>query len=103
MAHYRRLNFSSRALGWRGWVGLVLVVAVALAVIGALILLSLGIAVVLLPIVAVAILIGRWRLRGLVRSGVASPDDRPEKRPSPPVIEGEYRVIEVERPRPRQT
>jgi len=63
MAQYR-LQFSN--FGWRARVGLIVATAVGLAAAIALIVLSLGLALVLLPVVAVGLDIGRWRLNKMM-------------------------------------
>ena len=82
---FRFRQFQIARLGWRGYLG----IAIALAVGIALIVLSIGVALVLLPIVAVALLIGRWRL-GKLQAEAAG------VRPAEPgrIIEVEYSVIE---------
>jgi membrane protein implicated in regulation of membrane protease activity len=77
-------RFNISRLGWRGYVGLALAIAVGLA----LLVLSFGIALILLPIVAVALLIGRWRL-GKMRAETPPRPDAPGR-----IIEVEYSVIE---------
>ena len=59
-----RLNF--QRLGWRGQLGVVLTLALGLAVAVALLVLFAGLLVIVLPVAAVAVLIGRWRLRKMM-------------------------------------
>jgi hypothetical protein len=71
-------------LGWRG----IFAVAAALAVGAGLLLLSLGVAIFLLPIVAAALAFGRWRLGKLQPEAAAAPGG-PGR-----IIEVDYSVIE---------
>jgi len=71
-------------LGWRG----IFAVAAALAVGAGLVLLSLGVAIFLLPIVAAALVFGRWRLGKLQAEAGAAPAG-PGR-----IIEVDYSVIE---------
>ena len=75
-------------LGWRGRIGLVVVTAIGLAAAIALIILAAGIAIVLIPIVAAAFVIGRWRLKRMT-------DEAARQRPSGQrTIEIDYTVID---------
>jgi hypothetical protein len=76
-------------LGWRG----LFAVAAALAVGAAFVVLSLGLAILLLPIVAGALLLGRWRIGKLqAEAGGTAPPAGPGR-----IIEGDYSVIEDSR------
>lgn len=81
-------QYRTGAFGWRGILG----IAAALAAGIALVILSLGLAIVLVPIVALAILIGRWRLKRSLGATPAGP--APGQEPSARIIEAEYSVIE---------
>jgi galactitol-specific phosphotransferase system IIC component len=70
-------------LGWRGRIGLVVATAIGLAAAIALVVLSLGLALVLLPVVSVAFVIGRWPLKKLM-------DEAAQQRP------GDQRTIEID-------
>jgi hypothetical protein len=72
-------------LGWRG----IFAVAAALAVGAGLVLLSLGVAIFLLPIVAAALVFGRWRLGRLQAEAGAATPGGPGR-----IIEADYSVIE---------
>lgn len=87
---YRQIQFASGG-GWRGTLSLILGAALGLGIIGALVLLALGVAIVLLPVVAVGALVGWWRWRRIVAS--ASEAQTRATDPSGRVIEVDYRVI----------
>lgn len=82
---YTFRQFRMPSLGWRGILGLTLAIAAGIA----LIVLSLGLAIILIPVVALAVLIGRWRLNKVLR-------DQPpgDGRKPPRIIEAEYTVID---------
>jgi membrane protein implicated in regulation of membrane protease activity len=82
---FRQIRMPS--LGWRGLIGLTLAIAAGLA----LIVLSLGLAIVLIPVVALAVLIGRWRMNKILREQPQQPNDG--RKPAQ-IIEAEYTVIE---------
>lgn len=90
---YQQIEF--RQVGWRGTLGLILATALGLAIVATVIVLSLGIAILLLPVVAVVALIGWFRWRKIVaaaRDGAArGPDGR--------IIEAEYEIIDGDRKR----
>ncbi|HVY21418.1 MAG TPA: hypothetical protein VHA70_15255 [Bauldia sp.] len=91
MALYN-LNFND--LGWRGKLGVTLAMVLGLAAVSALILASVGLFLVLLPVAAVAVLIGRWRLKKLMEQ------ERTRQRATQPqTIETEYRIVDGERRR----
>jgi hypothetical protein len=85
---FKYRQFQINRVGWRGILG----IAIALAVGIALIVLSLGLAFVLLPIVALALLIGRWRFGRLKAATV--PSDAGPGSPRERIIEVDYSVIE---------
>lgn len=84
---YTFRQFRMPSLGWRGILGLTLAIAAGIA----LIVLSLGLAIVLIPVVALAVLIGRWRLNRVLRDQPQPSDDG--RKPGR-IIEAEYTVIE---------
>ena len=77
-------RFNISRLGWRGYLGMALALAAGLA----LVVLFFGIALILLPIVAIALLVGRWRL-GKLQAAAGPPPAAPGR-----IIEVEYSVIE---------
>jgi hypothetical protein len=92
MALYN-LNFND--LGWRGKLGVSVATVFGLAAVSALVLASVGLFLVLLPVAAVAVLIGRWRLKKLMEQEQAS-----RRTTQPQTIETDYRVIDGERRQP---
>ena len=88
MAQYR-IQFDK--LGWRGRIGLVAVIALGLAAAIALVVVSLGVAIILLPVVAVALVIGRWRLNRMMAEATR---ERPTEGRT---IEIDYTVIDRDR------
>lgn len=88
MALYN-LNFGD--LGWRGRLGVILATVLGLAAVVALIIASVGLFLILLPVAAVAVLIGRWRLKKLMEQEQAR-----QRSAAPRVIETEYTVVERE-------
>jgi hypothetical protein len=89
MTRYRFVQFSN--IGWRQRFGLAAVIVLGLAAVLAFVLLSVGFAIVLLPVAAVAWLVARWRLNRMadaLRSGGAQQGE-----PDPRTIEVEYHVI----------
>ena len=81
-------NFSS--LGWRGWVGLILGGAIVLAGAIALMVLAFGLALGLIPVVAVGALLARWRLR----KAMAEAQAEAERPGTGKTIEIEYSVVD---------
>lgn len=77
-------------LGWRGTVGLVLGLALALGIVGALVVLAFGIAIILLPVIAVASLFGWWRWRKVAIVREPAPGEGKDG----PVIEIDYHVVD---------
>lgn len=55
-----------RQVGWRGTLAMILAAALGLGIVAALFVLSLGLAIVLLPVVAVLALIGWFRWRKII-------------------------------------
>jgi membrane protein implicated in regulation of membrane protease activity len=92
MALYN-LNFGD--LGWRGRLGVMLATILGLAAISALVLASVGLFLILLPVAAVAVYVGRWRLRKLMEQEMAR-----QKARQPQTIETDYRVVDGEQRRP---
>jgi hypothetical protein len=94
MAQYR-LSFGN--IGWRGRVGLVVATAIGIAAAIALVLLSLGLAIILLPVVAIVFLVGRWRLRQMMTAAArdyGQRQDDPGAAPATRTIETDYTVID---------
>lgn len=85
---YQRVEF--RNVGWRGTLSLVLGLALGLGLVAALLVLSVGVAIVLLPVIGIASLIGWFRWKRVVAAAVR-PDDGPGR-----TIEIDYRVIDGE-------
>jgi hypothetical protein len=92
MALYN-LNFND--LTWRGKLGVTLAVVIGLAAVSALILASVGLFLILLPVAAVAVLIGRWRLRKLMEQEQAR-----QRAAQPQTIEIDYQVLDGEKRQP---
>jgi ABC-type transport system involved in cytochrome bd biosynthesis fused ATPase/permease subunit len=88
MVDYRRLQFGN--MNWRTRLGLFVGGAVAIALVLALAVVSLGVALILLPVAAVALLIARWRFRKLMAEAAR------ESRTTERVIEVEYHRIDDE-------
>ena len=84
MASYRFVQFSG--LDWRQRLGLGALAIVGVAGLAAFVLLSVGLAVVLVPVAAIAYLVARWRLKQMLNT--ASRNAAPR--------EGDSRTIEVE-------
>ena len=85
---YQRVEFLN--VGWRGTLSLVLGLALGLGLVAALLILSVGIAVVLLPVIGIASLIGWFRWKRAVAAGAAGrPEDGTGR-----TIEIDYRVID---------
>jgi len=90
-------RFEIRQVGWRGTLGMILATALALGIIAALVVLSLGLAIVLLPIVAVVALIGWFRWRKII----AAAQDEARRDGKVRIIETDYEVIDGDRDRRR--
>ena len=88
MAAYR---FQIRSLSWPQQIGLVLITALGIAAAIALVLLSVGLAIVLLPVVAIAILVGRWRLKRMMAEAQRRAAEQQENNQA---IEIDYRVVD---------
>ncbi|MBB5751811.1 hypothetical protein [Prosthecomicrobium pneumaticum] len=93
MIYIHRLGTTRTPLeGWRGKLTLVLATALGLAVAGALIVFSLGLALVLVPIVGLA-----WLFRGpLIRRAQRRMQEEATMRRGGPAPRGTARVIEVD-------
>ena len=91
MARYRFVQFSN--LGWRQRAGLGALAILGLAVALAFVLLSVGFAIVLLPIMAVAWVVARWRLNQMADALRKGSDGRQHPAQDQRTIEVEYRVI----------
>jgi hypothetical protein len=86
---FGRVQF--RDMGWRGRIMLALSIAFGIAVAIALVVLSIGLVIVLLPIVAVGLIYARWRLKKLQDEAekAARSGDR-----DPRTIEIDYSVVD---------
>lgn len=80
-------------MSWGMRIGVALGAALALGLAAAFVVLTIGIAIVLLPIVAVFAAIGWWRLRK-VATGMRDQQTRDSPPPAFRVIETEYEVID---------
>jgi hypothetical protein len=89
---YQQIEF--RQVGWRGTLGMILAVALGLGIVAALVVLSLGLAIVLLPVVAVLALIGWLRWRKII---AAARDAGRGGRVR--IIETDYEVVDGDRDR----
>jgi len=86
-------RFEIRQVGWRGTLGMILATALALGIVAALVVLSLGLAIVLLPVVAVGALIGWFRWRKII----AAAQDEARRDGKVRIIETDYEVIDGDR------
>jgi membrane protein implicated in regulation of membrane protease activity len=86
-------QFEIRQIGWRGTLGMILAAALALGIVAALVVLSLGLAIVLLPVVAVVALIGWFRWRKII----AAAQDEARRGHGVRIIETEYEVVDGDR------
>ena len=83
-----------RQVGWRGTLGAILAAALGLGLVAAIVVLSLGLAIVLLPVIAVIALIGWFRWRKVI----AAARDQAERSPGGGrIIETEYQVVDEDR------
>jgi len=83
-----------RQVGWRGTLGAILAAALGLGLVAAIIVLSLGLAIVLLPVIAVIALIGWFRWRKII----AAAREQAERGPGgAPTIETEYQIVDEDR------
>jgi hypothetical protein len=82
-------NLKFDDLTWRGKLGVMLAMVVGLAAVSALILISFGLFLILLPVAAVAVLVGRWRLRKLMEQEQAR-----QRATQPQTIEIDYQVVD---------
>jgi hypothetical protein len=90
MTRYRFVQFSN--IGWRQRFGLAAVIVLGLAAVLAFVLLSVGFAIVLLPVAAVAWLVARWRLNQMA-DALRRDSGARQGEPDPRTIEVEYHVI----------
>jgi len=86
MADFRRLQFGNMSWGTR--IGLFAAAAVGVALVLALAVVSLGVALILLPVAAVALLIARWRFRKVMTEAAR------QSRTADRVIEVEYHHVD---------
>ena len=90
---YRRIEYRA-ASGWRSRLGLAAAMTLGVGIAGAFVLLSIGIAIVLLPVAAIAVGIGWWRLRRHLASMTAAMAEEPPASGSGGrVIETDYVVL----------
>jgi hypothetical protein len=89
---YRFGSSSSRSPTWLGRLGIFAAAVIGVAIVGALAVLSLVIAAVLIPVVAVALLLFRWRIGRMQRQAQAEHEAR-----KPAVIETDYVVLDRDR------
>jgi membrane protein implicated in regulation of membrane protease activity len=83
-------RFEIRQVGWRGTLGMILAAALCLGIVAALVVLSLGLAIVLLPVVAVLALIGSFRWRRII----AAAQDEAHRSGKVRIIETDYEVVD---------
>lgn len=95
---YRTIQFQPNS--WRTKVGVLLGSALAIGIAAAFVLLSITLAIVLLPLVVVLIAIGWWRLRK-IRAAMQEKAANQSQRDSDPVIEIDYQVVGDPDPRRR--
>jgi hypothetical protein len=79
-----------RQVGWRDTLGMILAAALGLGIIAAFVVLSLGLAIVLLPVVAVVALVGWFRWRKIVAAARDDARGGHEGR----IIETDYQVVD---------
>ncbi len=91
MAYYRSFQQFSR-LGWRNQIGLLLAVALGLAAAIALLVLFFSLAIIILPVAAIALLIGRWRLKRVLNEAQKRWEEQQQGRSG--YIETEYSVVD---------
>ena len=91
MAYYRSFQQFSR-LGWRNQIGLILALALGLAAAIALVVLFFGLAIIILPVAAIALLIGRWRLKKVLNEAQKRWEEQQQSRSG--YIEGDYIVVD---------
>lgn len=86
---YRQIEI--RQLGWRGTLAMIVAAALGLGIVAALVVLSLGLAIILLPIVAVAAVVSWFRWRKVFAAAREAAEQRPE---GARIIDTEYEVVE---------
>jgi len=86
---YRFQEMTAGPSGWLGRLGVFAAAVIGVALVGALALLSLVIAAVLIPVVAVALLLFRWRIGRMQRQAQAEQGARKQA-----VIETDYVVLD---------
>lgn len=85
----RYQQFEIRQVGWRGTLGMILAAALGLGIVAALVVLSLGLAIVLLPVVAVLALIAWFRWRKIIATAREANRSHGVR-----IIETEYEVVD---------
>lgn len=83
-----------RQVGWRGTLAMILAAALGLGIVVALVVLSLGLAIVLLPVIAVMALIGWFRWRKII---AAARDEARRQQRGARIIETDYEIIDGDR------
>ena len=92
---YQQIEF--RQVGWRGTLGMILAAALGLGIVAALVVLSLGLAIVLLPVVGILALIGWFRWRKII----AAAREQGRRDSKVRIIETEYEVVDDDHDRSR--
>jgi membrane protein implicated in regulation of membrane protease activity len=77
---------------WQGRIGVVLAFALAMGLAAAFVILTLGIAILLLPVVAVVVALGWWRLRK-IEAAMRDEASRRDAGDDGRVIEIDYQVV----------
>jgi membrane protein implicated in regulation of membrane protease activity len=80
-----------RQVGWRGTIAMIMATALGLGIVAALVVLSLGLAIILLPIIAIAALIGWFRWRKTI---AAFREEAAQRSGGGRIIETEYEIID---------
>jgi len=86
------------AMSWRQRVGLVVGLTVAIALAIGLIILSVGLALILLPVVAIALFIARLRLNRALAEAERRADEPARARPGQRVIDADFEVVDKNQP-----
>ena len=85
-----------RQVGWQAKLGMILAAALGLGIVAALVLLSLGIAILLLPVIAILAAVSWFRWRKIIAAARQERDDPSGVR----IIETEYEIVDDGRRRP---
>lgn len=92
---YQQIEF--RQIGWRGTLGLILALALGLGIVVALAIVSLGVAILLLPVVAVVAFISWFRWKRIV----AAARKQAAQQRGEQIIEIDYEVVDRGKSRDR--